>query len=102
MARRACTPRPLGRVADRGQGIPVLRVGAFGRSRDISRAVDRLKVAAERKTPFLLLVGASGAGKSSLARAGLVPRLTTPGVVASVDVWRVARMKPSEGQAGPL
>jgi eukaryotic-like serine/threonine-protein kinase len=41
-------------------------------------------------------------GKSSLARAGLIPRLTTPGVVASVDLWRVARMKPGEGQAGPL
>jgi hypothetical protein len=50
----------------------------------------------------LLIVGASGAGKSSLARAGLIPRLTTPGVATSVDVWRVACMKPSEGQAGPL
>jgi hypothetical protein len=28
--------------------------------------------------------------------------LTTPGLVASVDLWRVARMKPGEGQAGPL
>ena len=47
-------------------------------------------------------MGASGSGKSSLARAGLIPRLTTPGVVAAVDLWRVARMKPAEGQAGPL
>jgi len=35
-------------------------------------------------------------------RAGLIPRLTTPGVVSSIDVWRAARMKPSEGQAAPL
>ena len=28
--------------------------------------------------------------------------LTTPGVAASIDVWRVARMKTSEGQARPL
>ena len=74
----------------------------FGRGRVIDEARRRLAEAAERGTPFLLIVGASGSGKSSLARAGLIPRLTTPGVVTSVDLWRVARMKPSEGQAGPL
>jgi WD40 repeat protein len=74
----------------------------FGRDRVIDEARRRLNAAAERGAPFLLIVGASGAGKSSLARAGLIPRLTTPGVVASVDAWRVARMKPSEGGAGPL
>ena len=74
----------------------------FGRGRAIDDARRRLVAAAERGTPFLLIVGASGAGKSSLARAGLIPRLTTPGVATSVDVWRVACMKPSEGQAGPL
>ena len=74
----------------------------FGRARVIDEARRRLAGAAERGTPFLLIVGASGSGKSSLARAGLIPRLTTPGVVASVDLWRVARMKPGEGQAGPL
>jgi tetratricopeptide (TPR) repeat protein len=74
----------------------------FGRDRVIDQARRRFAEAAERGTPFLLIVGASGSGKSSLARAGLIPRLTTPGVVASVDLWRVARMKPSEGQAGPL
>ena len=74
----------------------------FGRDRVIDEARRRLVGAAERGSPFLLIVGASGSGKSSLARAGLIPRLTTPGVVASVDLWRVARMKPGEGQAGPL
>ncbi len=43
----------------------------FGRARDVARAIDRFKAAAERGTPFLLVVGASGAGKSSLVRAGL-------------------------------
>jgi tetratricopeptide (TPR) repeat protein len=74
----------------------------FGRSRAIDEARRRLAAAEERGTPFLLIVGASGSGKSSLARAGVIPRLTTPGMVASIVVWRVARMKPSEGQAGPL
>jgi tetratricopeptide (TPR) repeat protein len=74
----------------------------FGRDRVIDEARRRLVAAAEAGTPFLLVVGASGAGKSSLARAGVIPRLTTPGVVASVELWRVALMKPSEGGAGPL
>jgi tetratricopeptide (TPR) repeat protein len=74
----------------------------FGRSRAIDEARRRLVAAEQRGTPFLLIVGASGSGKSSLVRAGVIPRLTTPGVVASIDVWRVARMKPSDSQAGPL
>ncbi len=74
----------------------------FGRDRAIDEAQRRLSAAAEHGTPFLLIVGPSGSGKSSLARAGLIPRLTTPGVVASVEVWRTAIMKPSEGQAGPM
>ena len=74
----------------------------FGRSRDVARAVDAWKDAAARGSPFLLVVGASGAGKSSLARAGLVPRLTTSGVVPTVDLWRVAVMHPSEASEGPI
>ena len=74
----------------------------FGRDRVIDAARRQLVGAAERGSPFLLIVGASGSGKSSLARAGLIPRLSTPGVVTSVDLWRVARMKPSEGQADSL
>ncbi|HLH12368.1 MAG TPA: tetratricopeptide repeat protein, partial [Methylovirgula sp.] len=74
----------------------------FGRDRAIDDARRRLAASAESGTPFLLIVGASGSGKSSLARAGLIPRLTTPGVVETIHVWRVARMKPSEGQSGPV
>ena len=74
----------------------------FGRSRDITKAVDRLKDAAEKGCPFLLVDGASGAGKSSLVRAGLVPRLTAAGVVPSVDLWRVAVMRPAEVLGDPF
>ena len=74
----------------------------FGRSRDITKAVDALKDAAATGSPFLLLVGASGSGKSSLALAGLAPRLTAPGVVPSVDIWRVAVMRPGEHEGGPV
>jgi hypothetical protein len=75
----------------------------FGRDRAIDEARRRfVTAAADRGTAFLFIVGASGVGKSSLARAGLIPRLTTPGVVPSVDIWRVASMKPGEGQTGPV
>jgi hypothetical protein len=74
----------------------------FGRDRAIDEARRRLAAVAASGTPFLLIVGASGSGKSSLGRAGLIPRLTTPGIVETVDIWRAARMKPSDGQAGPV
>ena len=74
----------------------------FGRSRDITKAIDRLKDAAEKSCPLLLVDGASGAGKSSLVRAGLVPRLTAAGVVPSVDIWRVAVMRPAEIVGDPF
>ncbi|NBC32037.1 MAG: AAA family ATPase [Alphaproteobacteria bacterium] len=74
----------------------------FGRSRETRQAVELLKDAAERDTPFLLLLGPSGSGKSSLARAGLVPRLTAPGAVQAVDIWRVASMRPGEHADGPF
>ncbi len=92
----------------------------FGRDRKVSRAIELLKdAAASAKSgatdtaegriapdaasgdrcarPFLLIVGPSGSGKSSLMRAGLAPRLTLPGVVATVDVWRTAVMRLSDG-----
>ena len=68
----------------------------FGRSRDLAKAVDKLKDAADKGCPFLLVDGPSGAGKSSLSRAGLVPRLTASGVAPRIDVWRVAVMRPGE------
>ncbi|MGD0026137.1 MAG: ATP-binding protein, partial [Xanthobacteraceae bacterium] len=74
----------------------------FGRSRDIAKATDRLKDAAEKNCAFLLVDGASGSGKSSLVRAGLVPRVAAAGVVPSIDVWRTAVMQPGEAGGDPF
>ena len=74
----------------------------FGRDRKITRAVEQLQSVAQTQykarsapanIPFLLIVGESGAGKSSLMRAGVAPRLTRPGLVPSVDIWRIAVMR---------
>jgi eukaryotic-like serine/threonine-protein kinase len=78
---------------------PIHSVIFFGRDRKVTRAVEHLQSVAlprsearsrPRNVPFLLIVGESGAGKSSLMRAGVAPRLTTPGVTPRVDLWRVA------------
>jgi hypothetical protein len=71
----------------------------FGRDRKVTRAIEQLQSVAKpqnairsapRSVPFLLIVGESGAGKSSLMRAGLAPRLTAPGVAPAVGLWRTA------------
>jgi eukaryotic-like serine/threonine-protein kinase len=74
----------------------------FGRGRDVARAVERLKDAAEKGCPFLLIDGTSGAGKSSLVKAGIVPRLTAAGVVPGVDEWRVAVMRAGDIPGDPF
>ena len=37
---------------------------------------------------FTLIFGGSGSGKSSLARAGVMPMLVRPGVVEGIGLWR--------------
>lgn len=51
----------------------------FGRGRETERVRARLVANAVGGVRFLLVTGASGSGKSSLARAGLLARLTQPG-----------------------
>ena len=51
----------------------------FGRDRDIEAVCERASSEALQAPAFLLLLGASGYGKSSLLRAGVVPRLRADG-----------------------
>ena len=51
----------------------------FGRDQDIEAVCERASSLALQAPAFLLLLGASGYGKSSLLRAGVVPRLRADG-----------------------
>ena len=68
----------------------------FGRD----RLVDELVQAMERHR-VVVLVGPSGSGKSSVARAGLLPRLRA-GAVAGSDRWFIATMTPGADPFGAL
>ena len=71
----------------------------FGRTAAVSGAIEMLrKTQSDKDDPrsFLLVLGASGSGKSSLARAGILPVVSEPGVIEGVGLWRRAVMKPSD------
>jgi WD40 repeat protein/serine/threonine protein kinase len=61
----------------------------FGRDHAIREVLERL-----RGEPFVILAGDSGAGKSSLCRAGVIPAILD-GALGDGRRWRVARMMPS-------
>ena len=60
----------------------------FGREREVRRLLEILKT-----SPLLCVVGSSGCGKSSLVRAGLVPRLRDGGLGDGAD-RRVCVLRP--------
>src|SRR5215471_18567825 len=61
----------------------------FGRERQVDALLERLS-----HSHFVAVVGESGAGKSSLVRAGLLPALEAGFVVEAGSDWRVAVMRP--------
>lgn len=68
----------------------------FGREDEILEAERALKRKACDGCAFLLLSGASGSGKSSLARAGLMPSIARHESDAQIPGWRLAAATPSE------
>jgi tetratricopeptide (TPR) repeat protein len=92
----------------------------FGRDNELHRAVELLEQAASRLDEFrhreqlspgrlqdqqeayasLIVLGASGSGKSSFLHAALLPQLVTPGLIDGVDRWLRAdlRLNPQEPQ----
>lgn len=72
----------------------------FGRTHAIDEVINQLRDRASehQPCPFVLILGASGSGKSSLLRGGIIPTLVAGGV-DGIGLWRRAVMRPS--QAGP-
>jgi hypothetical protein len=68
----------------------------FGRTQAIDEIITALRNQAINGSPFVLIFGLSGVGKSSLARAGVLPLLTKPGVIQGIGLWRRAVMRPSD------
>ncbi len=63
----------------------------FGRDEQITELQEIL-----HRARFLPVVGGSGSGKSSLVRAGLIPRLSAGFLVADADKWVVITCKPGD------
>jgi hypothetical protein len=61
----------------------------FGREEQIDQLLGRL-----RQTRFLSVVGASGSGKSSLVRSGLIPSLHSGFMAKAGSSWRIALLRP--------
>jgi WD40 repeat protein/tetratricopeptide (TPR) repeat protein len=99
-------------------GQPYLGLSAFdfedvqvfyGRTAQVGAVIEALQVqemeaagSAEAARRFVLLLGASGSGKSSLARAGVLPMLVRPGVIEGAQAWRRCICKPGDAPGDPL
>jgi TPR repeat protein len=104
-ALRAELQEPAAARASWTQGSPFRGLSAFdyehaavffGRERAIEEAVHALRAQANAGRAFLLVLGMSGSGKSSLVRAGVVPRLLQPGLIEGVTRWRRAVLRPAD------
>jgi len=71
-----------------------------GRTGLITEVIDALRERAAAGRALLMIIGMSGAGKSSLVRAGVLPMLSRPRVVERVIDWRRAVFRPSDSQRG--
>jgi hypothetical protein len=68
-----------------------------GRTKAVGEVLDALKNRATVKKPFLLVVGPTGSGKSSLVRAGVLPFLTQGSTPLGKGPWRRAVTRPGTG-----
>lgn len=93
------------------QGAPFMGLEAFGESQavvfcgrenEVLEARRALADHARQGCAFLLITGASGSGKSSLARAGLLPTVAEHELDETVAEWRTLVATPSELGADPV
>lgn len=63
----------------------------YGRGEAIARAITAMRAQLDNGRRFILLVGASGSGKTSLLRAGVIPKLTANGGENGLEALSIAR-----------
>ena len=71
-----------------------------GRTKAIGEVLEALEAQVRAQRPFVLVVGASGSGKSSLVRAGVLPLLTQPETVEGIGLWQRSVTRPGAGGSG--
>ncbi len=69
----------------------------FGREKQIDELIHKLS-----KTRFLAVIGASGSGKSSLVKSGLLPSLHSGYLVEAGSGWRICTFRPGSDPIGNL
>lgn len=74
----------------------------FGRTRATREALAALMQQATLGKPFLLLLGASGVGKSSLARAGILHNLVQSTANSDAEYWYQCVFRPGDNPRGPI
>jgi len=74
----------------------------FGRTRARTELRELLTRQISRGQSFVLVVGASGSGKSSLVKAGVLPDLLLPGMIGRVALCRFAVTRPGAVFRDPL
>jgi WD40 repeat protein/TPR repeat protein len=72
----------------------------FGQDEALAKAMLQLTANAEAGSPFLLVLGASGSGKSSLVKAGIVPKFFVPRRIPGTAFLRRVIFRPSDAQDG--
>lgn len=72
----------------------------FGQDEALAKSMIQLTTGAEAGSPFLLVLGASGSGKSSLVKAGIVPKLFVPRRIPGAAFLRRAVFRPSDARDG--
>ncbi|PWT86148.1 MAG: hypothetical protein C5B58_01890 [Acidobacteria bacterium] len=72
----------------------------FGRAKAVGEVLEALDQQRKAWRHLVLIVGASGSGKSSLVRAGVLPALIQPGTIEGIGLWRRAVTRPGAGGSG--